>query len=172
MLAQMLERFDLPRSPASARKLGLSKTSFYRYLSLLNAPPDIRQALQRGEIGVMQAEKLASVDDPEDRGRLLRVATQGSPNNRRSMRNHDNQGEAFARWQAARSRILGVLISADSRAGQAPQDRAGRHVNRSNWPRTLGLDIEVLSRIRKALNSRPDGRGRGVIRSSARGFGR
>lgn len=78
MLAGLLERFDLPRSPASARKLGLSKTSFYRYLALLKAPSDIRQALQRGEIGVMQAEKLASIKDPEVRSDHLRVATEST----------------------------------------------------------------------------------------------
>lgn len=78
MLARILERFELPRSPDTARKLGLSKTSFYRYLALLKAPEDVQEALRDGGIGVMQAEKLATIEGPEIRSRLVEAAAAGA----------------------------------------------------------------------------------------------
>ena len=139
----------LPRPP---RKLELSKTSFYRYLALLNAPPDIRQALQRGEIGVMQAEKLASVDDPEDRMGLLRVATQGTPQPPID-EDHDNQGEASPDGKPPVT-DPGVYSSRGQPRRAGRQDPSWAARKSLELARTLGLDIEVLSRIRKALNPR------------------
>jgi ParB family chromosome partitioning protein len=77
-LARILDRFELPRSGATARKLGLSKTSFYRYLRLLEAPEDVRQALSDGHLSVRQADELRTVANPQARRDLLAAAKGGT----------------------------------------------------------------------------------------------
>jgi ParB/RepB/Spo0J family partition protein len=155
MLAELLERFDLPRSPASARKLGLSKTSFYRYLALLSAPSDIRQALQRGEIGVMQAEKLASIKDPDVRSDHLRVATKGTAP---SVADEDlgRQSDSSPEGKLPVT-DPGVYSSAGLRRGTVRQDPSWASRKSLELSRALKLDIEDLAPITKALNARQMG---------------
>ncbi len=56
--------------------VGLSEAQVSRLLSLLQAPPEVQEAVNNGQISIVQAQKLAQVS-PDERAQLLKVAGQG-----------------------------------------------------------------------------------------------
>jgi ParB/RepB/Spo0J family partition protein len=79
MLLLLMGRFDLPRSPETATRLGLSKTTFYRYLGLIDTPADVRDALAKGALGLALAERIGGVEAPDVRASLIQAAEDGVP---------------------------------------------------------------------------------------------
>lgn len=79
VLALLMKRFELPRSADTASRLGLSKTSFYRYLGLKDAPADVKRALTDGVLGVAQAERIAAIEAADVRATLIQAAKEGVP---------------------------------------------------------------------------------------------
>ena len=77
MLALLMNRFELPRSAETALRLGLSKTSFYRYLGLNDAPADVKKALTDGVLGVAQGERIAAIQAPDVRATFIHAAREG-----------------------------------------------------------------------------------------------
>lgn len=152
MLALMLERFGLPRSGDTARRLGLSKTSFYRYLGLLKSSADVQEALGEGTIGVAQAEKIAAVEDPGLRSRLIEAANKGVP--------AGQIGEALKRHRSGEPFPDG-LLDAGSPPGRDGRADVGRKETQA-WAqrkvreltRTLGLRAFELEPVTKALKAR------------------
>lgn len=152
MLSRILERFELPRSPDTARKLGLSKTSFYRYLSLLKAPTDVQEALRDGGIGVMQAEKLATIESPEIRVRLIEAAAAGAA--------PDRMEELLRRHQAGEP-VVDQLEKGNVGSGSEESKPSGQEDEQSWASRkthelsnALAVSPENLKPITKGLNAR------------------
>lgn len=152
MLARILERFELPRSPDTARKLGLSKTTFYRYLSLLDAPEDVQKALRDGGIGVMQAEKLATIEGPEIRSRLVKAAVAGAASDRieETLRRHQ-AGEPVLDQLEERNAGSG---SEESKPSAQEEDRSWASRKTHELSDALAVSPENLKLITKALNAR------------------
>jgi hypothetical protein len=147
-----MDRFDLPRSPETATRLGLSKTTFYRYLGLIDTPADVRDALAKGALGLALAERIGGVDAPDVRGSLLRAVEDGVPAGRID--------EALSSVQS------GEVIPEGLLGGEAPArrdpGRGGGQGPREGWSRnkvmelgrTLGLDPSHLEPVARALKAR------------------
>jgi ParB/RepB/Spo0J family partition protein len=152
MLLLLMDRFDLPRSPETATRLGLSKTTFYRYLGLIDTPADVRDALAKGALGLALAERIGGVDAPDVRGSLLRAVEDGVPAGRID--------EALSSVQS------GEVIPEGLLGGEAPArrdpGRGGGQGPREGWSRnkvrelgrTLGLDPADLEPVARALKAR------------------
>ncbi len=152
MLALLLERFRLPRSVETAHKLGLSKTSFYRYLGLLDAPEDVKEALGTGALGVVQAERLATIEDPDVRARLIKSIEQGLSGKRLE--------EALARHRAGEP-LPEHLLNAEpgsEKSGRLAvarqEERAWARRKTRELARALGLGASELNPLAKALQAR------------------
>ena len=152
MLALLQERFDLPRSAETARRLGLSKTSYYRYLSLLEAPEDVKKALSKGVLGVAQAERIGAIDDAKVRLKVIQAAKAGVSAKRIDQALSDHRsGES----------IDDRLIDSEPRSG-GNSHRGGAGASEKTWAKrkaseladTLGLKADALAKIEKALKAR------------------
>ena len=152
MLVLLMKRFELPRSAETASRLGLSKTSFYRYLALKDAPADVKKALTDGVVGVAQAERIAAIQTADARATLIQAAKEGVPAER-----IDEALEGY-RAGAVNSRDLlkaGVRSRANGRKG-------GGHEPDMTWARakvrelrqSLGLKASDLKPIALALEAR------------------
>jgi ParB/RepB/Spo0J family partition protein len=152
MLSLLMDRFGLPRAPESATRLGLSKTTFYRYLGLIDAPPDVRDALAKGALGLALAEKIGGVEAPDVRADLLRAAEDGVPARRID--------EALSSVRAGEA-VPDGLLGGEAPARRGP-GRGGGLGPRERWSenkvrelsRTLGLDPADLEPIAGALKAR------------------
>lgn len=152
MLSLLMDRFDLPRSPETATRLGLSKTTFYRYLGLLDAPADVRDALAKGALGLALAERIGGLDAPDVRAGLLRAVEEGVPGS--------HIDEALAIVQAGEA-IPEGLLGGGASAGTDPGSGGGQRSS-EGWSRnkvreigrTLGLDPADLEPVAMALKAR------------------
>ncbi|HLC21097.1 MAG TPA: hypothetical protein VJM10_03190, partial [Candidatus Methylomirabilis sp.] len=152
MLSLLMERFDLPRSPETAARLGLSKTSFYRYLGLIEVPADVKEALANGVLGLAQGERIAVIEAREIRSSLIQAAKEGVPASRID--------EALNSYRA------GGPISAEMLRAGAPSRRNGQRGGgqkpAETWSRnkvrdlgqTLSLNPPDLEPIARALRAR------------------
>lgn len=152
MLVLLMDRFDLPRSPETASRLGLSKTTFYRYLGLIDTPADVRDALAKGALGLALAEKIGGVEAPDVRASLLRAVEDGVPVSRID--------EALSSARAGQPIPDGVLATG-APAGRDP-GRGGGQRPGEGWSRnkvrelarTLDLDPAKLEPVARALKAR------------------
>jgi ParB family chromosome partitioning protein len=152
MLLLLMDRFDLPRSPETATRLGLSKTTFYRYVGLIDTPADVRDALAKGALGVALAERIGGVEAPDVRANLIQAAEDGVPAGRID--------EALSSVQSGEAIPEGLL------GGEAPArrdpGRGGEQGPREGWwrnkvmefGRTLGLGPADLEPVARALKAR------------------
>lgn len=152
MLALMMRRFELPRSADTASRLGLSKTSFYRYLGLKDAPADVKKALTDGVLGIAQAERIAAIEVPDVRATLIQAAKEGVPAKRVD--------------EALEGHRAGAVISRDLlKAGvrsRANGRKGGGHEPHKTWARakvrelgqSLGLNASGLKPIAAVLEAR------------------
>ncbi len=152
MLLLLMDRFGLPRGPETASRLGLSKTSFYRYLALADAPADVREALDAGVLGLAQAERIAAIEPPQVRGNLIQAAKDGVPASRIE--------EAIESHRAGEAIPTEVLNPNAPPRHQGP--RGGGQESAQTWSlgkvrelsRLLGLKTSALDAIAKALKAR------------------
>jgi ParB/RepB/Spo0J family partition protein len=152
MLSLLMQRFGLRSSPESAERLGLSTTSFYRYLGLLGAPEDVKQALRARLIGVARAEKLAGVADDVQRAALIEAAWENTA--------PAQLDEALV--QARERTPLSKDLSSDRRNGRQAPPGSRRSESGNSWAgRTCarlaawaGLNVDDLTPIARALQAR------------------
>lgn len=152
MLSLLMDRFDLPRAPETATRLGLSKTTFYRYLGLIDAPADVRDALGRGTLGIALAERIGGVEAPDVRASLIRALEEGVPGVRID--------EALTIVQAGEA-IPDGLLGGGALAGRDPGPGKGQTPS-EGWSRnkvrelrrTLGIDPADLEGVAEALKAR------------------
>jgi ParB/RepB/Spo0J family partition protein len=152
MLTLLMKRFELPRSAETASRLGLSKTSFYRYLALKDAPPDVKTALTDGVLGIAQAERIAGIQATDVRATLIQAVKEGVPAKRID--------------EALEGHRAGAVISRDLlKAGvrsRANGRKGGGHEPDKTWARakvrelgqSLGLSASGLKPIAAALEAR------------------
>jgi ParB/RepB/Spo0J family partition protein len=152
MLLLLMDRFNLPRSPETASRLGLSKTSYYRYLGLTEAPADVREALDAGVVGLAQAEKIAAIEPPEVRGSLIQAAKDGVPASR-----IEEAIDSHRAGEAIPAEVLKPHLLA-----RRQEPRGGGQASAQTWSRgkvrelsqLLGLKTSELDAIAKALKAR------------------
>ena len=152
MLSLLMDRFGLPRSPETATRLGLSKTSFYRYLSLMEAPADVKEALTTRVLGLAQAERIAAIEAPEVRASLIQAGKEGVAASRID--------DALNSYRAGEA-ISGEILKADAPSRRDGQ-RGGGQNSGQTWSRskvrglghTLGLKPSDLEPIARALKTR------------------
>ncbi len=152
MLSLLMERFDLPRSPETAARLGLSKTSFYRYLSLTQAPADVKQALADGTLGLAHGERIAAIGSPEVRAQLIRAAEGGL-----SARQIDIALNSYRAGEGIPEHVL----RSDGRFSRNGRRSRGQ-VSEETWARgkvrelsdALGVNSASLDPVAKALKAR------------------
>lgn len=152
MLALLMERFALPRSAETAKRLGLSKTSFYRYLGLNDAPADVKKALTDGVLGVAQGERIAAIEAPDVRATLIQAAREGVSGKRID--------------EALEGHWAGAVISRDllkpGARSRANGRKGGGHEPEKTWARakvrelgqSLTLKASDLKPIALALEAR------------------
>jgi ParB/RepB/Spo0J family partition protein len=151
-LSRLMDRFDLPSCPETAARLGLSKTSFYRYLSLTRAPEDVKQAIADGTLGVAHGERIAAIEAPEVRARLIGAAKEGIP--------ATQMDDALRRYRAGEG-IPDHTLGPGRRTG-GDGKRSGRQDGVETWTRgkirelgdALGLSTTALEPIAKGLKAR------------------
>jgi ParB/RepB/Spo0J family partition protein len=152
MLLLLMDRFDLPRSPETATRLGLSKTSFYRYLGLIDTPADVKDALAKGALGLALAERIGGVDAPDIRATLIGAVEDGVPAGRiHEALSGVRIGEAIP------DSLLGNVapITRDPDRGRAGRPSEGWSRNKvRELGRTLGLDPADLEAVAGALKAR------------------
>lgn len=152
MLGLVLERFELASSAETARSLGLSKTSFYRYLSLLKAPDDVKAALGEEKLGVAQAEKVIGIEDPQMRRTMLHAIEHGA-----SAKQIDAALEAHRSGKPIPASLLRTGSGAEARQGGGRLPAKGR-----GWPgskisrlcEALKLDPVEIDPIARSLRAR------------------